>query len=469
MQNISLTKIAGAVKRLESESERNETYKSIVKTHESKLNQISEEIEKIKINDKVNNELNDELNTLSSQIDELKNQIQSITENRTNTVNEVRELKNQIQFIAENKVNDNAVTDLQTEVRELKSELMKTIQEIPIMTYDNECEQEHEHQCETNNNILERSMQPNNNINSSISSQSSLSSLSSQSIVNNKAQLFPLDLNDSNYSTYASLDDVLQINMGNTSFMINRDKNNKQINTILNDIGGLALKKNNSENTWLIDSTNDSEMSFHYNSSDNKPFTITPSEIKTPTISINGKSISQIATAINNETINDKSIPTVNAIVKYINANLQRMGLYNKLNNTADINVSSQQMQQPITSSSVPVKCNISTVTTQNGDTLLIENDSKSISLLDNNSNITPITVSSSHGLSVGNNFKLVNSPGILCKFVSSHPISSLKGKFVELTGTISTKIDDLIIPDVRLSDKLSTMVYDIFILNYIN
>ena len=108
---------------------------------------------------------------------------------------------------------------------------------------------------------------------------------------------------------------------------------------------------------------------------------------------------------------------------------------------------------------SIP-QCNISTIATDNGNSLLIENESNSLSLKDDEFNVISISASSHDGLRVGNKFKLNNNAGMLCKFVGTGN-DSIIGKFVELTGS-TIKINDLIIPEVRLTNKLTSMVYGI-------
>ena len=47
-----------------------------------------------------------------------------------------------------------------------------------------------------------------------------------------------------------------------------------------------------------------------------------------------------------------------------------------------------------------------------------------------------------------------------MCKFIEDNGELTV-GRFVELTGSI-VEMDDLIIPEVKLTDKLSTMVYGV-------
>ena len=393
MQNISLTKIANAIRRLESDNARNESYVNLVSQHETKLQNIFSEIQKMK-----SNESDKIISELANTVNELKHR----------SVNE----------------NDKAIDELQNQVQGLKNDILKAINDNPVLTYEERSKEDL-----SDDLPLERQV----------------------TIPEFKA----LNIDEPKYSEYGSLDDVLQIKLGDTKISIDKDDNNREICSITNEVGGLAFRKQGSDDVWLLDRNKNSEMEFHFNSMENVPLSINPHGVKMSKISLNGKTISGVANSINNETINDKTIPTVGAIVKYINANLQRMNLLNKLNNGNNTVINNTE-QNPI---SIP-HCNVSTISTDNGNSLLIENESNSFSLKDDEFNIISISASSTDGLKVGNKFKLNNSVGTLCKFNEDNGELST-GKFVELTGS-AVKIDDLIIPEVRLTNKLSTMVYGI-------
>lgn len=399
MQNISLMKIAGAIKLLESKTERTETYLNLISQHELKLQNLYNEIQKLRTDNKDLTELTDAVNEIKSHA-----------------------------------VNDRAIDELQNRVEDLKKDLTKAITEKPVYTYD-EVERSGNEKVE----IKERQI------------------LSPEFKAPNPEE--------SKYSEYGSLDDVLQIVLGNTKISIDRDDKDREVCSITNEIGGLSFKKKDSEDIWLLDRNKDSEMEFHFNTMDNTPLSVNPSGISTPSLSLNNKIISGVANSINEQTINDKTIPTVSAIVKYINTNLQRMNLLSKLNpiSSEQMKIDSKdekQCESHADSREQPTlpQCNISTIKTENGNSILIENESNSFSLKDEKMNITTINVSSSDGLRVGDKFKLLNSSGILCKFVKDNGNVSV-GRFVELTGSAS-KIDDLIVPEVKLTNKLSSAVY---------
>lgn len=403
MQNISLTKIANAIRRLESDNVRNESYANLVSQHESKLQNILSEIQKMK----------------SSESDKMISEL-------ANTVNELKH-----RSINEN---DKAIDELQNQVQDLKNDLLKAINDNPVLTYE------------------ERSKE---DLNDELSLDRQVTA----------PEFKALNIDEPKYSEYGSLDDVLQIKLGDTKISIDKDDNNREICSITNEVGGLAFRKQGSDDVWLLDRNKNSEMEFHFNSMDNIPLSINPHGVKMSNISLNGKTISGVANSINNETINDKTIPTVSAIVKYINANLQRMNLLNKLtdgNSTvvkSSLNDETYDQNAKQNMISVP-HCNVSTISTDNGNSLLIENESNSFSLKDDEFNIISISASSTDGLKVGDKFKLNNNVGTLCKFNEDNGDLSV-GRFVELTGS-AVKIDDLIIPEVRLTNKLSTMVYGI-------
>lgn len=393
-------KIAGAIKLLESKTERTEAYLNLISQHESKLQNLYNEIQKIRTDNK-------DLTELTDAVNEIKNHA----------------------------VNDRAIDELQNRVEDLKKDLTKAITEKPVYTYDND---EAERGGNEKVEIKERQI------------------LSPEFKAPNPEE--------SKYSEYGSLDDVLQIILGNTKISIDRDDKDREVCSITNEVGGLSFKKKDSEDIWLLDRNKNSEMEFHFNTMENTPLSVNPSGISTPSLSLNDKTINSVANSINEQTINDRTIPTVSAIVKYINANLQRMNILSKLNpiNSEQMNEmkNDNQYDSHVDSREQPTlpQCNISTIKTENGNSILIENESNSFSLKDEKMNIMTINVSSSDGLRVGDKFKLLNSSGILCKFVKDNGNISI-GRFVELTGSAS-KIDDLIVPEVKLTNKLSSAVY---------
>ena len=411
MQNISLTKIAGAVKRLEADNAKTTQYLNVISQHENKLQELYSELQNLQ-KQQNNSNLSDEINELKSR---------SITDK----------------------------DEIFDKVDNLKKDLLEAIKEKPVLTYD-----------------------------SSSSPQSS--QLETREIVSSTPEFKSLDItNESKYAEYGSLDDVIQISLGDTKISIDKDDKDREICSLTNEVGGIAFKKSDSEDVWLMNRNKDSDMEFHFNTLENTPLSINSSGITTTKLSLNGNPITNIAKAINDTTINDKTVPTVGAIVKYINANLQKMNLMNKLMDgdvsiAANVNRGEEVKKEekkdveiisacPSSSPPSPPQCNISTISTTNGKSLLIENESNSFSLKDNEFNIISISASSTDGLRVGDKFKLNNNSGTLCKFVGNVNVNGegIVGKFVELTGSV-IKIDDLIIPEVRLSNKLSTMVYGI-------
>lgn len=403
MQNISLTKIANAVRRLESDNARNEPYVNLVSQHETKLQNIFSEIQKMKSNesDKIISELTKSVNELKSR---------SIDDENEKAIK---------------------IDELQNQVQKLRNDILTAINDNPVLTYEERVKEDR-----SDDVLFERQA--------------------------TAPEFKALDIEDEpKYSEYGSLDDVVQIKLGDTKISIDKDDKDREICSITNEVGGLAFRKQGSDDVWLLDRNKDSEMEFHFNSMENVPLSINPNGVKMSKMSLNGKTISGIANSINNETINDKTIPTVGAIVKYINANLQRMNLLNKLTdgNNVVVKDTKQIASNDQNVISIP-HCNISTVNTNIGNSLLIENESNSFSLKDDEFNIVSITASSTGGLKVGDKFKLNNNIGTLCKFNSDNGKLDV-GKFVELTGS-AIKIDDLIIPEVRLTNKLSTMVYGI-------
>lgn len=417
MQNISLTKIANAVRRLESDNARKESYLNLVSQHEAKLQELISEIQKLQSNN--SNEIVSEL---------------------TDAVNEIRSRSIN--------TDENKIDEVITQFQELKSDVLKAINDGPVLTYD-----ERSKNIEADDDSSEDDM-----------------TLHKHDTV---PEFTVLDIHEPKYSDYGSLNDVLQINLGETKISIDKDEKDREICSITNEVGGLAFRKQGSDDVWLMNRTNNSNIEFHFNTMDNTPISINPQGVKMSKLWLNGKRVSGVATSINNETINDKTIPTVSAMVKYVNANLQRMNLLNKL--TDDNNIIIKNTKQTTNESisdkkddednneqtipSIP-HCNISTINTSIGKSLLIENETNSFSLKDDEFNIISISASLTDGLRVGDKFKLNNNVGTLCKFNNENG-SSTTGRFVELTGSV-IKINDLIIPEVRLTNKLTTMVYGI-------
>lgn len=103
---------------------------------------------------------------------------------------------------------------------------------------------------------------------------------------------------------------------------------------------------------------------------------------------------------------------------------------------------------------------------TNHGTTLLVENDTTSISFRDNNKNIVTVKASYEDGLNIGNKYKLHNNSGILCQLITppvQNPTDNISyiGRFVEVTGK-ALKLGELIVPEVQLSTNLNPKVYGV-------
>lgn len=406
MQNTSLTQLTSAVRRLEADNIRNESFLTLVTKHETELRNILENIQKIQSDE-----------TDKKSISELTHTVKELTTRSIEDKNKV-------------------ISEFQIQVQGLKSDIIKAINDKPIMITADDSEEAA---------VTERAV--------------TISEFKS------------LDKTEQKYSGYVSLDDVLQIELGDTKISIDKDANDKEICSIENDFGGIAFRKHDSEDVWFLNRNENSEMEFHYNTMENAPLAVTPDNVKISKLSLNGKSVSKIATAINDNTAHNDTIPTVSAVVNYVNTNLKRLNLLNAVGGsetsstptsttTNETSTTTSSTEERNTETSHAPNCNISTINTGAGKSLLIENETNSISLKDNESNIVSISASLTDGLKVSNKFKLNNTGGILCKFIEDNGELTV-GRFVELTGSV-VEMDDLIIPEVKLTDKLSTMVYGV-------
>lgn len=401
MQNTSLTQLTSAVRRLEADNIRNESYLTLVTKHETELRDVLEKIQKIQSDE-----------TDKKSISELTHTVKELTTRSIEDKNKV-------------------MSEFQIQVQGLKSDIIKAINDKPVMVTADDSEEPV---------VTERAV--------------TISEFKS------------LDKTEQKYSGYVSLDDVLQIELGDTKISIDKDANDKEICSIENDFGGIAFRKHDSEDVWFLNRNKNSEMEFHYNTMESSPLAVSPDDVKISKLSLNGKSVSKIATAINDNTAHNDTIPTVSAVVNYVNTNLKRLNLLNAVGGSetsASVSTSTPATaptEERNSESSHAPNCNISTINTGAGKSLLIENETNSISLKDNESNIVSISASLTDGLKVSNKFKLNNTGGILCKFIEDNGELTV-GRFVELTGSV-IEMDDLIIPEVKLTDKLSTMVYGV-------
>ena len=496
MQNISIIKLANAIKHLENDVSR---YDQLLNAQTSSINDLNVRLQSVQSAQSTQQQAQQHTSTTSSPVSR-------DTQNETSADPTI------------------SLSELNETVMNLKSDIMEAINEAPVLTYD-------------------ESTDSNDEINSNIETTSVYKTV---------------DPYDEKYSSYGSVSDIMAINLGNTKLSVDKDDKENEICSITNESGGLAFRKNDSSDVWLLDRTSDSEISFHYNNVENTPVSITPNGIKTTKMALNGKTVTNIAKVINNETINDKTIPTVGAIVKYVNANLQRLKIMRVVDENAtllkdedtdvksdarsnakgdlnddaksdanvnvksdanvdaksdanvnvksDANVDAKNNADTNTSFTLPSSdasdttlphCSISTIETDRGHSILIDNSSSSVSLKVEDQ-IIPITASVTNGLIVNNQYSLHNNKGILCKFVfnteasnavpstasTSTPstvqsldqnsatvstssfdlnpdTSTLHGRFVELTGNV-TNINGSYIPIVKLTDKLTSLVYGV-------
>ena len=295
---------------------------------------------------------------------------------------------------------------------------------------------------------------------------------SNQSIFNT------VDETDSRYAEDGTISGVLQIMLGNTKLTVDKDDSTREMCSISNDSGGMVLRRTDSKDVWIIDREADREMSFRFNDMDTIPLTLTPTGIKTNCVTMNGKTVTDVAKTITEESVNDKTIPTVGAIVKYINSNLQKLNLLKAIGGTAnglsvgDVDSQTVKINEKtnvvgvdgnVTVTDTPIRnadisATVTTVDTIHGPTLLVENATNSIALRDVMQNIMTIRTSSSDGLIVGDRFKMRSLKGKVFKMMGTHSFDDVKGKFIETTGNVEV-IDGIIIPEVKLTSHLSSVV----------
>lgn len=295
---------------------------------------------------------------------------------------------------------------------------------------------------------------------------------SNQSIFNT------VDETDSRYAEDGTISGVLQIMLGNTKLTVDKDNSTREMCSISNDSGGMVLRRTDSKDVWIIDREADREMTFRFNDMDTIPLTLTPTGIKTNCVTMNGKTVTDVAKTITEESVNDKTIPTVGAIVKYINSNLQKLNLLKAIGGTAnglsvgDVDSQTVKINEKanvvgvdgnVTVTDTPIRnadisATVTTVDTIHGPTLLVENATNSIALRDVMQNIMTIRTSSSDGLIVGDRFKMRSLKGKVFKMMGTHSFDDVKGKFIETTGNVEV-IDGVIIPEVKLTSHLSSVV----------
>lgn len=295
---------------------------------------------------------------------------------------------------------------------------------------------------------------------------------SNQSIFNT------VDETDARYAEDGTISGVLQIMLGNTKLTVDKDDSTRELCSISNDSGGMVLRRTDSKDVWIIDREADREMSFRFNDMDTIPLTLTPTGIKTNCVTMNGKTVTDVAKTITEESVNDRTIPTVGAIVKYINNNLQKLNLLKAIGGVGDTVVSGTTVKESVkinekadvvdangnvtvtdtTTRNADIAATVTTVDTIHGPTLLVENATNSIALRDVMQNIMTIRTSSSDGLIVGDRFKMRSLKGKVFKMLGTHSFDDVKGKFIETTGNVEV-IDGIIIPEVKLTSHLSSVV----------
>jgi hypothetical protein len=281
---------------------------------------------------------------------------------------------------------------------------------------------------------------------------------------------------------------LIQMGDGSNDVKLSKNTNGEELFTLSNDLGGIMLNKIDSEDGWIIESSIDNELNFHYNSLSNQPLTVTPSGLKVPRIDVGGHTITNISGVINDETVNNKTIPTTAAVVKYMNSNLKKIGIMKCVQQgisgssslVMDESIISQQPSITSSSEDITLKsgggigaepsvvaepeaitmkdCNIGVIDVGHGKTLLIENETNSISFRDGNKIISPI-FSHENGVEINNKFSLKNDVGTLCIYQGSE--TDLVGRFVKITKRIH-QIDDLFVPEVRLPSEQSSDIFGV-------
>lgn len=254
-------------------------------------------------------------------------------------------------------------------------------------------------------------------------------------------------------------------------------KNDNVICSISTDYGGIAIDKDNvSKYRWVIERNNDYNLNFHFNSENNTPLSITPKGIKSTKLTLNSRSIKNILYDINESSISNESIPTTKAVVNYINSNIikkniEKMVAEYKNSETPISPKSSSDIENIDFSQTLSLSlhrptslpsCDISTIDTNLGKTLLIDIESTSLSFKDNN-NIITLKPSIEHGLTINNTYRLKNDVGMLCYLKDKINTDNIKGCFVEFTGNY-IEINDMKVIEVQIPESLNTSICGICI-----
>lgn len=222
-------------------------------------------------------------------------------------------------------------------------------------------------------------------------------------------------------------------------------KDEQRLCSISTDYGGIAIDKSGSDDRWVIERNDGDKLKIHFNSDETVPLTITRNGASTPHLTVGDKSITSIATVINEDTISSKSVPTTKAIVDFVNANVIKSNVESIVNGEK----SRSAPHTPVAAHAPQLpSCDISTIETSEGKSLLIDNSSSSISVKKDGSIIT-VKPSLTNGLMINDAYKLANDPGMLC-ILKDDSIGDIEGRYVEYTGNV-IEVNGILIMEVQI------------------
>ena len=252
-------------------------------------------------------------------------------------------------------------------------------------------------------------------------------------------------------------------------------KNDQQIGSLTTTYGGIAIDKENSYDRWIIERNNDTQLNFHFNTEANPPLTITKKGIATNRLRIGDFHVNAFVNKITSDNINNHTIPTTKAIFDFVHANLLQSHTAHPFHSPSNSSLTHVSFPSPTEGESFPAfavagrrssnprihaspsvgsanlrrksivatnsKCNISTVAIDGKHSLLVQNDSCSVSLKDDN-NIFTLTPSVVDGLRINDSFKLINDGGVLCYVDTTTlpkdvTVDDMLGRFVACTRDI--------------------------------
>lgn len=281
---------------------------------------------------------------------------------------------------------------------------------------------------------------------------------------------FPFDI-PQNDSTYDSL-------IVNGIYLTPTSKGDTQLCSINSTYGGIAIDKDQSFDRWIIERNEDKKLKFHLNTEANPPLTISKKGISTSQLTLNDRHINTIANSITDENINNSTVPTTKAIFDFVHANLLAKNGTSLLHdgqtaveNTVSGNdgvLATREVPTYYPTPRAPTHCDVSTINIGGKHSLLIHNDSCSISLKDPDTLYT-MTPSSVDGLKINNSFKLANDDGILCYMSDANipknaKLNDLVGMWIEYTGSmkIIQASEDcehtLYVPEVKISKDVTSV-----------